>query len=251
MSMTSLSGKVAWVTGAGSGIGEAAAHALAKAGATVALTGRRKDKLEAVAAAIAAFGGRALVEPGDVMDKTMAPAVVERITAAAGRLDILVNNAGLNIRERSLAELVPETVDYVVSGNLNGAYYTLLAVLPRMRAQRDGVIIHTASWAGKFISPLSGSAYTAAKTGLIALSQSLNMEEYRHGIRSCVLCPQEIATPILDARPVKVTPEERARMLQPDDMANLIVYVACQPPHVCINEVTISPTWNRSYLRQL
>jgi NADP-dependent 3-hydroxy acid dehydrogenase YdfG len=77
------------------------------------------------------------------------------------------------------------------------------------------------------------------------------MEEFQHGIRSCVLCPQEIATPILDARPVKVTPEERARMLQPEDMANLIVYVASQPPHVCINEVTISPTWNRSYLRPL
>jgi NADP-dependent 3-hydroxy acid dehydrogenase YdfG len=249
--MTNLQGKVAWVTGAGSGIGEAAALALAKAGAAVALTGRRRDKLEAVAAAIASAGGRAMVEAGDVMDKAMAPAVVERIKAATGRLDILVNNAGLNIRARSFAELLPESVDHVLCGNLNGAYYTLLAVLPLMRALHDGVIIHTASWAGKFISPLSGSAYTAAKTGLIALSQSLNMEEYRHNIRSCVLCPQEIATPILDARPVKVTPEERARMLQPEDMANLIVYVAGQPPHVCINEVTISPTWNRSYLRQI
>lgn len=249
--MTNLSGKVAWVTGAGSGIGEAAARALAKAGAVVALTGRRKDRLEAVAAAIVAAGGRALVEPGDVMDKAMAPAVVGRIKAVTGRLDILVNNAGLNIRERSFVELVPESVDYVLCGNLNGAYYTLLAVLPLMRAQQDGVLIHTASWAGKYVSPLSGSAYTAAKTALIALSHSLNMEEFQHGIRSCVLCPQEIATPILDARPVKVTSEERARMLQPEDMANLIVYVASQPPHVCINEVTISPTWNRSYLRPL
>ncbi len=249
--MTGLSGKVAWVTGAGSGIGEAAARALAEAGAVVALTGRRKDRLEAVAAAIVGAGGRALVEPGDVMDKAMAPAVAGRIKAVTGRLDILVNNAGLNIRERSFAELVPEAVDHVLCANLNGAYYTLLAVLPLMRAQHEGVIIHTASWAGKYVSPLSGSAYTAAKTALIALSQSLNMEEFQHGIRSCVLCPQEIATPILEARPVKVTPEERARMLQPEDLANLIVYVASQPPHVCINEVTISPTWNRSYLRPL
>ncbi len=246
--MGTLDGKTIWITGAGSGIGEATAHAMAKEGATVALTGRRKEPLDAVAHAIEQSGGRALVEPGDVMDKAMAPAVVERIIKATGRLDILVNNAGMNIAARSFAALTPENLDDVIRANLNGAYYCTLAVLPQMRQQKDGVLIHTASWAGKYVTPLSGTAYTASKLAVVAMSHSLNMEEFKNGIRSSVICPHEISTPILNSRPVKVTDEERARMLQAEDMANLYVYIATQPAHVCINEVTIAPTWNRAYL---
>jgi len=246
--MGKLDGKTIWITGAGSGIGEATAHAMAREGATVALTGRRKEPLEAVAHAIEQSGGKALVEPGDVMDKAMAPAVVERIIKATGRLDILVNNAGTNVTARTFAVLTPENLDYVIQANLNGSYYCTLAVLPQMRKQQDGVLIHTASWAGKYVTPLSGTAYTASKHAVVAMSHSLNMEEFKNGIRSSVICPHEISTPILNTRPVKVTEEERARMLQSDDMANLYVYIATQPAHVCINEVTIAPTWNRAYL---
>ena len=246
--MGKLDGKTIWITGAGSGIGEATAHAMAKEGATVALTGRRKEPLDEVAHAITQTGGKALVEPGDVMDKAMAPAVVERIIKATGRLDVLVNNAGTNVTARTFAVLTPENLDYVLQANLNGAYYCVLAVLPQMRAQQDGVLIHTASWAGKYVTPLSGTAYTASKHAVVAMSHSLNMEEFKNGIRSSVICPHEISTPILNTRPVKVTEEERARMLQPEDMANLYVYIATQPKHVCINEVTIAPTWNRAYL---
>ena len=249
--MGKLEGKVAWITGAGSGIGEATAHAMAKEGAIVALTGRRKEPLDDVAHAIEKAGGKALVEPGDVMDKAMAPAVVARIVKAAGRLDVLVNNAGTNVTARTFAVLTPEHLDYVIQANLNGAYYCVLAVLPQMRAQKDGVLIHTSSWAGRYVSPLSGTAYTASKHAVVAMSHSLNMEEFRNGIRSSVICPHEISTPILETRPVKVTEEERARMLQSEDMANLYVYIATQPPHVCINEVTIAPTWNRAYLNML
>ena len=249
--MGKLEGKVAWITGAGSGIGEATAHAMAKEGAIVALTGRRKEPLDTVAHAIEKAGGKALVEPGDVMDKAMAPAVVARIIKATGRLDVLVNNAGTNVTARTFAVLTPENLDYVIQANLNGAYYCVLAVLPQMRAQKDGVLIHTSSWAGRYVSPLSGTAYTASKHAVVAMSHSLNMEEFRNGIRSSVICPHEISTPILETRPVKVTEEERARMLQSEDMANLYVYIAMQPPHVCINEVTIAPTWNRAYLNML
>ena len=249
--MGKLEGKVAWITGAGSGIGEATAHAMAKEGAIVALTGRRKEPLDEVAHAIEKAGGKALVEPGDVMDKAMAPAVVARIIKATGRLDVLVNNAGTNVTARTFAVLTPENLDYVIQANLNGAYYCVLAVLPQMRAQKDGVLIHTSSWAGRYVSPLSGTAYTASKHAVVAMSHSLNMEEFRNGIRSSVICPHEISTPILETRPVKVTEEERARMLQSEDMANLCVYIATQPPHVCINEVTIAPTWNRAYLNML
>ncbi len=249
--MGKLEGKVAWITGAGSGIGEATAHAMAKEGAIVALTGRRKEPLDTVAHAIEKAGGKALVEPGDVMDKAMAPAVVARIIKATGRLDVLVNNAGTNVTARTFAVLTPENLDYVIQANLNGAYYCVLAVLPQMRAQKDGVLIHTSSWAGRYVSPLSGTAYTASKHAVVAMSHSLNMEEFRNGIRSSVICPHEISTPMLETRPVKVTEEERARMLQSEDMANLYVYIATQPPHVCINEVTIAPTWNRAYLNML
>ena len=225
--MTNLGGKVAWVTGAGTGIGEAAALALAEAAK-----------------------GRATVEAGDVTDGNRVNAIAAAIRQAFGRLDVLVNNAGVNLRERHWSELTLERIDTILKGNLSSAFYVAAAALPMMRAQKDGVIIHTASWAGRFVSALTGPGYSAAKHALVAASHSLNMEECRNGIRSCVICPGEVATPILEHRPVPVTAEERARMLQPEDLADLILFVATRPKHVCLNEVLISPTWNRSYIRQ-
>jgi NADP-dependent 3-hydroxy acid dehydrogenase YdfG len=181
------------------------------------------------------------------------PAQIDRIVAAIrerlGRLDILVNNAGVNIRERRWAELNPARIDTVVDGNLSSAFYVSAAVLPLMRAQKDGVLIHTASWAGRYISPMSGPAYTAAKHAVVAMSHTINIEEFDNGIRSSVICPGEVATPILDHRPVPVSPEDRARMLQAEDLGDLILFVATRPKRVCINEVLIGPAWNRSYLR--
>ena len=246
--MPQLQGKVAWITGAGSGIGEAAALALAGEGATLVLTGRRREPLAQVAARIAAAGGQARVQPADLTDAAAVRAVGEFIRTTLGRLDILVNNAGLNIAERDWARLSPEGVDEVIRANLSSAFYCVTAALPMMRAQRDGVLIHTASFAGRFVSLLSGPAYTAAKHGVVAMSHSINMAECVNGIRSCAICPGEVATPILDRRPVPVAAEERARMLRPEDCGDLIRYVACLPPHVCLNEVLISPTWNRGYV---
>ena len=113
-----------------------------------------------------------------------------------------------------------------------------------------GLLIHTASWAGRFVSRLAGPAYIAAKHAVVAMSHSLNMEEFVNGIRSTVILPAEVATPIMDKRPVPVSAEDKARMLQPEDLAALVAHVATAPPHVCINEVLISPAWNRSYLGQ-
>ncbi len=244
-----LTGKIAWITGAGSGIGEAAALALAGAGATAVLTGRRKDPLDQVAARIAEAGGGARVEPGVVADSGRVAAIAASIQQDLGRLDIVVNNAGLNLKERHWAELTPERIDTILGANLSSAFYVGAAALPIMRAQKDGLFIHTASWAGRFVSAITGPGYSAAKHALIAASHSLNMEEFANGIRSSVICPGEVATPILASRPVPVTDEERARMLQAEDLGDLILYVATRPKHVCINEVLISPTWNRSFLR--
>lgn len=243
-----LSGKIAWVTGAGSGIGEAAAHALAAEGATVVLTGRTASKLEAVAGAI---GSAAHPLAGDLTVSAEVEAIAAGVLERFGRIDILVNNAGANIAERDWSKLSAEGVDTVLGANLASAFYCVIAVLPAMRAQGGGVLIHTASVAGRFISALGGPSYTAAKHGVVAMSHSLNMAECVHNIRSCVVLPGEVATPILEKRPVPVSAEERARMVQSADVGDLIRYIACLPEHVVINEVMIAPTWNRSYLAAL
>ena len=248
--MTRLDGKVAWITGAGSGIGEAGALALAGAGACVVLTGRRREALESVARRIENQGGSALVEAGDVTDSERVNAIVAAIREKLNRLDIVVNNAGVNLKERHWVDLTPGRIDTILESNLSSAFYVAAAALTVMRQQRDGILIHTASWAGRFVSHLTGPGYLAAKHALVAASHSLNMEECMNGIRSTVICPGEVATPILANRPVPVSDEDRARMLQAEDLGDLILYVATRPKHVCLNEILISPTWNRSYIRQ-
>jgi len=248
--MNDLKGSVAWVTGAGSGIGEAVAIRLAALGATVVLSGRRKEPLESVARRIAAAGGTAWARPGDLSRAATAERVVAAIDRRYGRLDIVVNNAGLNVLERSWQQASAATIDTVLGANLSSAFYCALAALPLMRRQGGGLLIHTSSWAGRFVSRITGPAYTAAKHAVVAMSHSLNMEEFVNGIRSTVILPAEVATPIMDKRPVPVSAEDKARMLQPEDLAALVEHVATAPPHVCINEVLISPTWNRSYLGQ-
>jgi NADP-dependent 3-hydroxy acid dehydrogenase YdfG len=249
--MDRLKGKIAWVTGAGSGLGQAAAIALAREGAKLVLSGRREGPLRETAARIEAAPGVAVVEPGDLTDAAVASRAAESIRKRFGRLDILVNNAGVNITRRTWAELDATGVDQVVDGNLSSAFYCVLAALPIMRAQKDGVLIHTASMAGRSVSALSGATYTAAKHGVVGMSHSINCEECVNGIRSTVICPGEVATPILDRRPVPVSAEDRARMLQSEDLGDLILYVATLPPHVCLNEVWITPTWNRGYVAAL
>ena len=242
--MQSVEGKVAWVTGGGSGIGRGAALALAGAGAKVVVSGRRREPLDETAG----LGRGVEVEPCDVADAAAVRATAERIVARHGRLDILVSNAGLNMPNRRWTELTPEAWDTVVGADLNSAFYCAHAVLPQMRRQRDGLIVTISSWAGRFPSYVSGGAYCAAKSGLLAMNTSLNQEECRNGIRGCVICPAEVATPILDKRPVALSQEERDRMLQPEDLGETVLFVARMPKHACVNEILISPTWNRNYL---
>ena len=246
--MSELKDKISWVTGAGTGIGEAGALALAREGAIIVLTGRREEPLEKVARTIADAGGKAHVRPADLAKSDDVAAVAQFIAKEFGRLDILVNNAGLNIPDRSWQRLKPDGISKVIGGNLTSALLVAQASLPLMRAHGGGLMIHTASWAGRFIGPISGPTYTAAKHGVVAMSHSLNLEEGMNGIRSTVLCPGEVATPIVTNRPIPETDESIARMIQPADMGALIAFVAKQPPHVCINEVVVSPTHNRGYI---
>ncbi len=243
--MASLAGKVAWITGAGSGIGRAGALALAGAGAHVVLSGRRAEALEETRALI---DGSAAVMPVDVTDSGAVQAVAEAIGAEHGRLDILVNSAGLNLPARHWAEVTAEGWDQVVTTNLSGAAYCIAAALPLMRARGDGLVINISSWAGRFDTYLTGPAYSASKHGMVALNASLNIEECVNGIRGSVICPGEVATPILKNRPTPPSDREIARMLTPEDLGRTILFVAQAPPHGCLTESLISPTWNRIVL---
>jgi NADP-dependent 3-hydroxy acid dehydrogenase YdfG len=246
--MTETKKRVAWITGGGSGIGLAGAQALAADGWRVVVSGRRADVLDQAVRTIAASGGDISAAVLDVGHADAAEAVAQDILKRHGRIDCLVNSAGLNIPKRSWADVTREGWDQVVDINLNGVMYCIRAALPAMRAQGDGCIINVASWAGRFVSKLTGPAYTATKHAVVALTHSLNMEEFGHGIRACALSPAEVATPIMKARPVPPSEEDMARMLQPQDLGRTIAFVANMPAHVCVNEILISPTWNRTFI---
>ena len=241
--------RVAWVTGGGSGIGEAGACALSADGWTVVVSGRRKDALSAVVAKIATAGGTAEAIPLDVSEAANVETAAAKILATHGRIDLLVNSAGINVQKRRWAELELQGWDKLVEINLNGVLYCMRAVLPAMRRQKDGLIINVSSWAGRHVSKMPGPAYTTTKHAVLALTHSFNMDECVNGLRACCLMPGEVATPILKLRPVVPSEEEQARMLQPEDLGRTIAFVASLPGRVCINEILISPTWNRGFIQ--
>ena len=243
--MQNLTGQVAWITGAGTGIGESAALKLAAAGCTVVVSGRRSEPLDSLVGRIVEAGGSASAEPLDVADKAAVAAVVQRILDAHGRIDIGVFSAGINVTDRNWPVLTTDAWDDVINIDLNGAFYCCHAVLPSMRDRGEGLIINVSSMAAKGISALTGPAYIAAKHAMNAMTASLLLEERNNGIRATVICPGEVATPILDQRPVPVSDEDKARILQSEDLGDLIMFVAQQPPHVTLNEILITPTFNR------
>lgn len=119
-----------------------------------------------------------------------------------------------------------------------------------MLENKDGLIINISSWAGRFVSVATGPAYTAAKHALNAMNESLIMEAGRHGIRACAICPGEVATPILDNRPIPGSDTDKAAIVQAEDGGDILGFLAELPTHVCINQLTVSPIWNRGYVAQ-
>jgi NADP-dependent 3-hydroxy acid dehydrogenase YdfG len=247
----SLQGKLAWITGGGSGIGLAGAIELARAGCRVAISGRDVARLDAAVRQAEAQGappGAISTAPLDVADSVAVARVAQTVEARLGRVDILVNSAGINFRKRYWSETDAASFNEVVAVNLNGAMACTLAVLPGMRARHEGTVINVASFAGWHYGYLTGPAYTASKAALMALTHAFNIEECVNGLRATSLCPGEVATPILQKRPVVPSAEEMARMLQEEDMGRTIRFIAEMPAHVCINELVISPVWNRIYI---
>lgn len=244
---TSLKGRIAWITGGGSGIGLAGAIELVKAGAHVVISGRTQATNDSALAELKALGSAEAILL-DVADKKAVQAAADAILKQHGRIDILVTSAGTNATKRNFDVVTPEAWDDVVAINLSGLFYCVHAVLPAMRKQKDGLIINVSSWAGRFPSKLTGPAYNATKRAVIALTESINMEECVNGIRATSILPGEVATPILRKRPVPPSKEEQDRMTQSEDLGAAILFVASMPARTCVNELIIAPTWNRFYV---
>lgn len=235
--------KTALITGAGSGMGEAIAVDLASAGLRVALVGRDVAKLKRVQARLAPeAAATALVEPCDVADRAAVNAMSGRVLGAFGSIDVLVCNAGTNVVKRSFTELDPADWDRLVATNLTGAYNLVQAVLPAMRERGRGLVIQVCSIAGLRASPLGGVAYSASKFGQSALGLCLGREARQWGIKSSVIYPGEVNTPILDARPKPVPPERRAAILQPEDIASAVRFLVELPQRANVPELVITPS---------
>ena len=236
-----LKEKHAVVTGGGTGIGLGIAQAFAAEGCRVVIAGRREDKLREAAAG---WAGQPplLYRAVDISDRKSVQELFAWANEQLGRIDILVNSAGVNIRTRSMAEMSPEQWDQVMAINATGAYNCMYAVLPQMRARRDGLIINVSSMAGKRALALGGVAYCASKFAMSALSTAVSNEDAPHGVRITSIYPGEVNTPILENRPEPVSAERKAAMLQPEDLGALALTIACLPPRAHVPEVIIKPT---------
>ena len=241
-----LKGKVAWITGGGSGIGMAGAIEFARAGAHVVVSGRSAATLKSAEQALKQAGSAETMAL-DVADREAVSGVAEKILRQHGRIDILVNSAGINTPKRNFRDVSVDSWDQIVAINLSGAFYCCHAVLPSMRENKDGLIINISSWFGRYWTTLGGPGYNSTKHAMVSLTETLNVEEGGNGIRATCVLPGEVATPILEKRPVPPPQHERDRMLQAEDLGQALLFVATMPPRACINELIVSPTWNRFF----
>ena len=238
-----LAGTVVWIVGGGTGIGAGVAASLAADGATVVVSGRRREQLDD---AIAGLPHAASVVV-DVSDPRSVVTAHARIVAEHGEVGMLVYSAGTNVVNRYWADTTPDDFAHVLDVNLTGAMRAIHAVLPAMRAAQNGLVVVVSSWAGWRFAPRVGAGYSTSKTALGALVETVNAQERLHGIRATHLCPGEVKTEILNTRPVVPTDDEQALMLTPADVGSAVSYIAGLSSRVCINELVITPTSNTSY----
>lgn len=241
-----LEGRIALVTGASSGIGEATALALAEAGAKVAIAARRRERLEGLAAQLEKLGAEPTVLVADLASEAEAQRIVQETEARYGRLDILVNNAGVMYLE-PVEDADLGRWRHMLELNVLSLIASTQAALPGMRARRDGHVVNISSTAGRVANP-NAAAYSATKFGVVAFSEALRREVYQHNIRVTVIEPGVVETELRDHighAEVKANLNAWAdsmRQLQGRDVADAIVFCVSRPSHVNINEVLMRPT---------
>ena len=235
--MGDLTGKVAIVVGASSGMGAATAKTYVAAGAKVVLAARSADKLDKLAAEL---GADAIACPTDARDAAAAAALVAKAVEIYGRVDILAYVTGTNIPDRALEVLTVATWDMMLDTNLTGAFHCTQAALPTMRAQGMGLIIYVSS--GCVQKPdVSGVSYQATKHGMVGLAHGTFQEERKNGVRTCVIFPGLTDTPLVFKRPVPTPPEIVAQALQPQDVADACLFVAALPDRAYVPELVLLP----------
>jgi NADP-dependent 3-hydroxy acid dehydrogenase YdfG len=227
--MQLLNGKVAIITGAGTGMGRETAKLLAEEGAVLVLVGRRQDVLDELSAEISAAGGRSYVRTADIASKDEVEALVAWTRDHLGPVDILINNAGSASKVLNVRWIAEEEWNQVLDVNLNAVFLLSQAVLPDMLGRKTGTIITVSSLAAVTPNLLGGAAYGAAKAA----------------VRTVTILPGETATPILDNRARPPHQEERDAMVQPEDVARAIHLVATLPQRTVVQELVIAPTVQR------
>jgi len=234
----SIQNQTVLIVGASSGIGRAAAVLFARQGAKVVAAARREDRLQALKQELAKEQRDITVQVADASK----PEDMQHLAQTIGKIDILVFVAGTNTPDRSLERLTPEIWKSMVEVNLNGAFYATHAVLPAMRSAGAGHLIYVSSISG-LVPDVSGASYQAAKRGVVGLAHAIRVEEKQNGIRTCVICPGLVDTELLEKRPVKPAPEVLAKALQPEDVAEAILFVAKLPPRAVVPELQLMPTF--------
>lgn len=241
-----LNDHVCIITGGGSGIGRGAALTMAEEGATVVIIGRTESKLESVKTEVKAARGTAVSYGLDVADYDAVEQMIADVLDKFGRIDVLVNNAGHSSKHRRILNTPPEEMRSVIDSNLIGTFYCTKAVVPAMLKAKSGTIINISSLAAVTPGPFSGFAYGAAKAGVINFTEFLNADLRNTGIRASVVVPGEVATPILDLRPIPPDTDARAMMVDVDETSAAILLIATLPQRSNIPELVIRPTMHRN-----
>jgi len=240
--MSQLTGKVAIVTGAGSGMGRETALLLAERGASVALVGRRRETLASVQRDIVERGGSATVKQADIAKPSDIERLVVDVRHELGLIDILVNNAGSSSRVLNPRWLSDDEWQHVLDVNLTAVFQLSRAVLPDMLARQEGTILTVSSLAAVNPNLLGGAAYGAAKAGVRNFMSFLHNTFRNEGLRAITVLPGEADTPILDNRARPPAADERQNMVQPIDVAHAVLAAVCLPARTVMQEVIVAPT---------
>ena len=240
-----LDGKVAIITGAGTGIGKVAADLFAEAGADLVLAGRRQAPLDEVAAQAREHGVEVAVRPTDLEDGDAAAALGVWSLERFGKVDVLVNNAGHSSRVRSMRYVGPEEWNSVFKVNVEGVYRLTQSVLANMIDRSTGTVITVSSMAALNPGLLGGAPYSAAKAASLNMIRGMNAELTKFGVRACAIMPGEVDTPILENRPRPPDSDDRSTMMQPEDIAQAIFLCAAMPQRTIVEQVVMIPTMRR------